>query len=360
MNLDHYFNIGTCSKKEFIMINRSATLFYFCFILSSFTNSLPHGFCGNTLIKNTQQNGYQTIEALATLLEEGERLFTLSYDEANGRFVPKRVVAAGVSEAPYYIRIIFKEDVIACSHMQLFYRLHDQQWVAAYMLRPGDELLCENKENINVIEVELVNDKLKTYMLEVKHTHNFLVTRYAIVSHNILIPIAATIGFTIPFNLCCSGATVGSFFGPPGICIGVAIGGLIGCLVSACIKEPVAKYKWCSHPQAIDTLLYNNNDKSEEQSVEDLLGGAIAGKEKRFSKQFFKEGDYEQAVDDFESLRPTNVKNLPNDKEGKTGTLPDGRNVNVRKESSAQCPTLEIQNPENGSKDIKVRYVDKT
>lgn len=94
--------------------------------------------------------------------------------------------------------------------------------------------------------------------------------------------------------------------------------------------------------------------------MEDILSGATAGKEKRFSKQFIKEGDYEQAVDDFESFGPRNVKKLPNDKEGKTGILPDGRNVNVRKESSAQCPTLEIQNPEGGSKDIKVRYVNKT
>lgn len=75
------------------------------------------------------------------------------------------------------------------------------------------------------------------------------------------------------------------------------------------------------------------------------------------SKQYRRPGTYSDAVKDFESLNPTQVRDLPNDKVGKHGILPDGRDVIVRFESSkAGHPTLEIQNKPHRDR-IKFRYM---
>lgn len=59
----------------------------------------------------------------------------------------------------------------------------------------------------------------------------------------------------------------------------------------------------------------------------------------------FEKG-FNQANIDFDFLRPNNVRAFEN-KVGKLGSLSDGRNVNVRLDSTADRPTLEIQNKKN-------------
>lgn len=56
------------------------------------------------------------------------------------------------------------------------------------------------------------------------------------------------------------------------------------------------------------------------------------------SKIYEKDGDYDDALDDFESLNPKNIKDIKN---GKVGILNDGR------------VTLEIQ---KGKNKTKIRY----
>lgn len=97
----------------------------------------------------------------------------------------------------------------------------------------------------------------------------------------------------------------------------------------------------------------NKNDKDKDKKIipEDLIKESEPGeKTKGKTKQFEKPGNYEDALKDFDKLKPNNVKNIPS---GKRGTLPDGRPVNVRNNSSDQRPTLEIQ---DGDKRLKFRY----
>lgn len=68
--------------------------------------------------------------------------------------------------------------------------------------------------------------------------------------------------------------------------------------------------------------------------------------------QYERVGNYEIAVDDFNSLNPQNVRELPNGK-GYIGELSDGKVINVRNISSEDSPTIEIQ---NGKSKIKFRY----
>lgn len=85
-----------------------------------------------------------------------------------------------------------------------------------------------------------------------------------------------------------------------------------------------------------------------------VLEDATPGREtKGKTDQYEKTGGYDQAVEDFDSLGAKDVKDIPS---GKTGTLPDGRNVKVRVDSSNGRPTLEIMN-KNGTR-TKVRYDD--
>ncbi|MGC2310233.1 MAG: hypothetical protein WA432_01270 [Candidatus Babeliaceae bacterium] len=117
--------------------------------------------------------------------------------------------------------------------------------------------------------------------------------------------------------------------------------------------------------KVISVVLYNEiNELQPEESVtkgegappktvEDILKGAKQGrKTKGKTKQFEKPGGYKEALEDFESLAPKDVKNIPT---GKVGVLPDGRRVNVRTQSDEGRPTLEIQDG-NSDKKIKIRY----
>ena len=94
-----------------------------------------------------------------------------------------------------------------------------------------------------------------------------------------------------------------------------------------------------------------NNDGNENPILDTTPGRETKGR----SKIFEKPGGYDDAVGDFNGLNPTNVRPLPNG--GLTGTLPDGRSVNVRPGSSdGSRPTIEII---DGKNRIKTRYGDK-
>ncbi len=78
-------------------------------------------------------------------------------------------------------------------------------------------------------------------------------------------------------------------------------------------------------------------------------------KTKGRTKNFDKPGGFDQANDDFDDLNPDNIRDITDSKggRGRTGVLPDGRNINVRPNSSDGRPTIEIQ---SGKNKIKVRY----
>ncbi len=87
--------------------------------------------------------------------------------------------------------------------------------------------------------------------------------------------------------------------------------------------------------------------------VDDILEGATPGRTtKGRATQFEKTGGYNQALDDFNSMGVTDVKDIPG---GKVGRLPDGRTVNVSTKSSDGRPTLEIFDGKNCT---KIRYGD--
>ncbi len=93
------------------------------------------------------------------------------------------------------------------------------------------------------------------------------------------------------------------------------------------------------------------------KTLDDILKDCPRGRETYGkAKQFEKEGNYDDALKDFESLKPNNIRDIGY---GKVGQLADGRNVNVRKISKdgkqGSAPTLEVQEI-GGKKTTKIRY----
>jgi len=94
-----------------------------------------------------------------------------------------------------------------------------------------------------------------------------------------------------------------------------------------------------------------------ENVMDKVLEGAKAGREtKGKTSQYEKEGGYNQAEKDFESLNPQNVKDIKTDYgTGRTGKLENGQQATSRPGSTDGRPTLEVRNPQN-KKGIEIRY----
>lgn len=150
---------------------------------------------------------------------------------------------------------------------------------------------------------------------------------------------------------CGGGAAIGSSFGPVGTIIGIVIGSLICFVVNKYTRKVDHKY---------DNIWFNDapreNNITPAKTVDDIIGECEPFKEQRSTKQYIKAGSYEDALKDFESLSPTSVTAIKTGNTGKVGYLADGRTVNVRLESDAGVPTLEIFNPVNQTS-IKIRYI---
>ncbi|MBS1987300.1 hypothetical protein JST99_05205 [Candidatus Dependentiae bacterium] len=107
----------------------------------------------------------------------------------------------------------------------------------------------------------------------------------------------------------------------------------------------------------IDTVIESATSNTQTKTVEELINESEKVEPRKGPAiQYKRRGGYMEAVKDFYSLNPQNVRDIPKGNTGKLGQLPDGREINVRINSSGDgYPTLEIQNKHNKDK-IKFRY----
>ncbi|MEB3104081.1 RHS repeat-associated core domain-containing protein, partial [Ferviditalea candida] len=102
---------------------------------------------------------------------------------------------------------------------------------------------------------------------------------------------------------------------------------------------------------------FKSSNKGKGNTVDDILSDATLGRATKGKTTQYEKigGNFEQANKEFDSLNPSNVKDIETKYgPGKTGTLPDGRTITVRPGSSDGRPTLEIRNT-NG-RGIEIRY----
>ncbi|WP_167347153.1 VENN motif pre-toxin domain-containing protein, partial [Type-E symbiont of Plautia stali] len=95
----------------------------------------------------------------------------------------------------------------------------------------------------------------------------------------------------------------------------------------------------------------NGRQDKNSTTVDELISSSDKGRDTTGrSKLFERSGGNDAANREFNSLNPTDVRDIPG---GRVGKLSDGRNVIVRENSSDGRPTLEIQ---SGKNRIKFRY----
>ncbi|XP_012941368.1 serine/threonine-protein kinase fray2 [Aplysia californica] len=107
----------------------------------------------------------------------------------------------------------------------------------------------------------------------------------------------------------------------------------------------------------------------DTQRVTNVLEPATTGAlsenaQGRLTQQYHKNGNFQTALNDFNAMQPSNIREVTNPTNGirnRIGTLPDGRTVIARDGSSGEGhPTLEIQDYTDSSRRnqyyIKVRY----
>lgn len=226
-----------------------------------------HGFAENTLIITAKNQPFLAIQQLAFAIKKNKKQYVKTYDSTTRSFTQKGVRAAGFSEANCYCTLSFDDNMyhdIVCTPSQQFYRVSDRQWVEAYALKKGDLLLCGDNRSVELRAMIFTIKPLKVYTIEVKKTHTFLVGYYHIVTHNMLVPLAATLA---PLGTGCGVGSIGAIFGPIGVVGGVVLGGAIGCIVALCMKERFAEYKLSFKTGSIESFVYSNEQKaaSEDQ-----------------------------------------------------------------------------------------------
>ena len=102
-----------------------------------------------------------------------------------------------------------------------------------------------------------------------------------------------------------------------------------------------------------ELLVASRENSGTKITIDDLVNSSTKGRAtKGRTTQYERVGDYQTAVDEFNSLNPQNVREL-NDGRGYVGELSDGRTINVRNISSEGSPTIEVL---NGKNKIKFRY----
>src|SRR5262249_8092699 len=137
------------------------------------------------------------------------------------------IVRSGRSTTNCYVQFGFDNSLrrkdITCTPTQEFYCSSKHQWLPAYQLKVGDTVLCVNGNTQTVARITLIKDALQIFTLHVKHTHTFFVGMHSALTHNICIPLAFNLGLSVAFGAG-TGGTLGSFFGPPTLLIGAAVG----------------------------------------------------------------------------------------------------------------------------------------
>lgn len=230
-------------------------------------NVVPHGFAGHTVIGLKQNQEVVHIKDISSWFLRGKTTDVCTYKEKTKKWKVKSVQAVAHCQAEAFYELSFvsvgeKElETIQCSPLQLFYRAVDQAWVAAHELSVGDWLLCQNNNVVQLQAKQYVQDPILLYIIEVKKYHTFIVGRHKILTHNMFIPLATTIGMAIPFDIVFSAGSFGAIFGPVSFCCSVAIAGVAAAITYQATKKKCTHFSLIGDASGWDLRTEYNNAK---------------------------------------------------------------------------------------------------
>jgi len=205
-----------------------------------------HGFSSDTLVQLNDRS-WQTIHTIC-LRSLHNKISVSSYNIDTSCKTNQLVKSGRRSQSNCYMRLGFDFgfndstlDDIVCTPMQEFYMPETGKWAHAYTLQAGDTLLTKDNVKKPITYVQFVPKPLNIYTIEIKNSHTFFVGKHSILTHNMILPIAFSIGLSLPFGSVAGGAA-GSFFGPIGLIGGVVLGGIIGLTAKAIYEDRIPTY----------------------------------------------------------------------------------------------------------------------
>lgn len=301
--------------------------FYISFIAAIQTALLlGHGFSADTLVL-LADNTWQEISTICNRTQK-KKIRVASYDTASLWQTTSKTIQSGRSRSNCYIRFGFEEKQshhgVTCTPTQEFYSATTRQWVPAYKLKIGDALLCTKNSTKKVAYITLVKESLDIYTIEVKNTHTFFVTDHALLTHNMVLPLAFNIGLSVPFGA--AGGSAGGFFGPITFVAGIAIGCAVGALITITSNSKVPSYTIDAYnPNAFEQYVKQQPQLvatcSEPQIA--LRPDYVATQDSVQQPEFLIAGDTYIHHDDTNGiLFSTTIVNLPKDNPGCGDTTP--------------------------------------
>jgi hypothetical protein len=227
------------------------SLLLFFSLFPQITDLHANGFGENTSVRS-MGTIYASLKYLCQEIVRGQTKCVESYDlHLKASSVQAKIIKSGRSKhrAKEYMRLSCspagtdaRRSEIVCSVVQEFYCTDTDCWTPASALKIGDSLFTKQGPK-KLTYVERVRKKIRLYMIEVEAPHTFFVGADALLTHNMLLPIAFKIGLDIAFGAGTAvGATVGSFFGPPTFVVGAAIGGIAGLITAVVYRDQIPSY----------------------------------------------------------------------------------------------------------------------
>ena len=243
-------------KKIFFIVYTVFFIFLHCI-------AFGHGFAPDTQVLLSNGSLYPIHSICLHALHNA--VSVVSYDIDASSNANQQVKSGRRSKANCYIRLGFDagfndvaQNDVVCTPMQEFYLPVMHCWVPAYMLKKGDALLTKNMTTKSITYIQFVPKSLKIYTLEIEKSHTFFVGKYSVLTHNMILPIAASLGFTVPFGSVATG-TAGSFFGPIGMIGGIVFGGVVSIAIKTFYESRILRYKTPVYNIAsIKTHCYNS------------------------------------------------------------------------------------------------------
>ena len=140
-------------------------------------------FVAGTKVKT--ETGLKNIENI----QKGEKVYTVNLDTNMTEL--KEVTQTVTHKAKEIVQIKIGEKIIEATPRHEFYVV-DKGWVRARDLKEGDILFGDEERKIDEIEHKYYNneDNIDVYNLTVDGNHNYLITEYQLLVHNIASPIA--------------------------------------------------------------------------------------------------------------------------------------------------------------------------
>lgn len=227
------------------MIHRSVKSYALLVLLCMHEIVHAHGFSARVRVrmKHTIPHYYYCMERLHTTTG---RIATAvaSYDTDAHVVCTVPVITSRCYQTNCYMRLCcgsdFPEEII-CTPTQGFYLSELQEWVPACQLKCGDRIWCAGGNDVPIISSEFIEKPYTVYAIEVKATHTYFVGLHELLTHNMILP-ELVVGLSIPWGAV-AGGTVGAFFGPATLALGLALGGATSWVVKKCIYDHATQHK---------------------------------------------------------------------------------------------------------------------